>query len=263
MSLRNLLFAIVVLTCSYQVCLALSKEDKCSVVFNSFKEYPVKQLTDVFGRPDKTLVEGDQTIYVYGSNYQAYMPSSSYTSGNVDSFGNISANTFGSGGFYYQKYFWLKFFVDKSGKVADWTWRGNDHKTYLKKYSKRGYVNPQYVLDLPKKSYYRFGNVYVDHKKGLKLIAITPNSSAEEADLKKGDIIRSINGKDLSNTPFEFKSKLFDQTGDSVTYGVKRKGEIEDITLKKSYIPALAYLDKSERKFLGFSKDLDEALLQN
>lgn len=259
---RLILLGFFVLMCSKPV-LALSKTEKCRLIFNSYTGYPAQYLIEKFGNPQKTYIEGNQKVFLYGSAYKAYQPGSSYTTGDIDSFGGFSASTTSSGGYYYTKYFWLKFFIDSNNNVTTWKWEGNDSKSYIKKYSNRAYVAPRYVLDLPKKNYYLFGYSYKDHKEGLLVAGVTPMSPAEKIGLKKGVVFRSINGKDITKLPYEFKAKLIEDSGSKLTFGVKEKGKIHEYTINKANVPALAYLEESQRKFLGFSKKLDDAIRQN
>ena len=253
--------AILILFTSFTPAFALSRQGKAEIVFKSYQDYPVSHLLEAFGEPVKITKERNgNKIYLYGSSYEDYEPIRTETNETTDDCGNTTIETIETGGYFYERFFWLSFIVDKHNIVRDWNWDGNDQYRYFRKFSRRDYVNPDYVLDLAQDSVYDYGLSFKEHRKGLKLTNVVPNSPAHIQGLRQGRIIHSVNGRSIRDLPLEIKQKIISDSGNKVRLGFKLKGKLTDVHLKKTHIPALEYLSNSEKKYLGFRPGFWETL---
>jgi len=100
----------------------------------------------------------------------------------------------------------------------------------------------EYVIEHQGHELLVFGACGNGNKRGIKINCVSPGSTAEEMGVKSGDIITTVNGKNLNNLPGKEASSLYYQEidalrdGDTISIVYLHKGqEIKKSGIIKSY----------------------------
>ncbi|NQY79073.1 MAG: PDZ domain-containing protein [Candidatus Caenarcaniphilales bacterium] len=252
--------AIVLMICLMVT--SCSTDKKLTTVINSYVNYPVNDLKKQLGEPKNTLVSDGNPVYVYGFHETQYIPettvantqnrggahtsfnrNSAYTSHNS----NITTTVNNYGGYYQNTYCVLKFFT-KNNKISSGNFEGNS----CSKYAKHKYVNPNYILDLPKLYQVIYGIEYKKNSRGIKITEVREGSNAAKSGLMEKDLVIALNDKNIVGLPIEFTDDIFEKNKE-VTLTVLRDKEKLKIAVEKTKFSQLSLYPKSIKKFLGFN----------
>jgi serine protease Do len=90
----------------------------------------------------------------------------------------------------------------------------------------------------------------IDNKdKKVEIIGVEKDSPAELANLKKGDIILKVEGKDMTNTGVLVKAIQARKPGQETTITIERKEKTEDVKVKLGELAQKEILEEFEMKF--------------
>lgn len=106
-----------------------------------------------------------------------------------------------------------------------------------------------------------------------KIVAIYPQSPAEEKGIQINDIILKIDGNDVENNPYKVVEYITKSQNENITFTIKRKNEVIDIEVKPNivytYILGIQF-EKAENNFInniyyGFwdTKDFTFSIVDN
>ncbi len=87
-----------------------------------------------------------------------------------------------------------------------------------------------------------------------KIVAVSPQSPAENSGIEVNDVILKINGKDVNNDPYKVAQYIKESNEDNCVFTIKRKNEIKEITLKPNitytYLLGIQF-KKAENNFIN------------
>ena len=216
-----------------------SSKEKLEAVLDSYVGYPISSLKKQMGKPKSIQTINGSQVYNYGFLRTTYVQPATVARKNA------------IGGGYYQDYYCvLKFFTNGS-QISSTTYEGNSCLTY----ARHRYVNPQFVSDLPNLYKVMYGIDYKKTKQGIKIISVRDGSHAQDVGLLAGDLITSINNKNVIGLPIEFADDLFN-TNNQIDLRIMRGNEEQQIAIKKTKVPRLSLYKKSVKKFLGCSPEV-------
>lgn len=85
--------------------------------------------------------------------------------------------------------------------------------------------------------YFGIGTHVVPHPRGLEIIRVYADSPAERHDLRPGDVIVAVDGRDLQEVPFEeAASHIAGPRGEAVRLDVLHDGTLREISLVRDWI---------------------------
>ena len=97
--------------------------------------------------------------------------------------------------------------------------------------NKRMYLKPNKEFDEPFE-WRMTGLVFGDSvANGIVISGVDPNSPGKESDVRSGDVLRTVNGKDVFNYQFEELMSLLREDGKTLKLGIERGDETLSITL--------------------------------
>jgi membrane-associated protease RseP (regulator of RpoE activity) len=230
---------------------ACSEQEKLALVLESYVNYSENDLLNNFGHPSDTIMQGNNKIHYYGFSRRVYNPPLGYGFGTgfYGRRGMLLGPSYYGVGSYTTYQCNISFKVDQRNIVENWNLDGNS----CARYSKRKLVNPKFITDLPKLTEKVYGFKYKKTRKGIKVTSILEESIAYKNGLRKGDIIKSINSKDMTKLPVEYANDELNYN-DKVTIVYERDGKQSLLSFPKTRMQKLELYPKSLKNFLGFAK---------
>jgi len=230
---------------------ACSYKDKLEAVLNSYKGYNVEEISERLGFPKEVIEDGNSKIYKYGFTFSNYIPPASTGYGfGFNNYGNVNYGSSFYRGYYATNSCLLEFKVDRNNIVQDWDWSGNSCKSFAKK----KYVNPQYILDLPKMVSRVYGFEYKKVKNGIQVTSVDTRSHAALIGLRVDDIIQKINGTSIVGLPVEFADDYISRNK-KIKLEILRNNLPMELDVRLTELPTLELYKESVRKFLGYGAE--------
>ena len=170
-------------------------------------------------------------------------------------FWTISGSPWGMFRFFFVYYISDTFFMDPVSKeeLFNGALKGivealkEPHSQYL---DKKAYDN---ILAQTESTYGGIGVVLAEKDGFLVVVSAIEDQPAAKAGIKTGDLIVSVDGKDIKNQSFEeVAASIRGEAGTSVTLGIKENDEIKSITIKREKILVPTVKSKMIDEHIGY-----------